>query len=368
MTYLSEQRWQRVLALVLTLMMLLTGFTLPAQAEDWQQLSVILSWTDGAGNPVSATAAPVSWSEDQAYWVRVTPEAMAQGMTLSVTDPTGMYTYTTPTGDVLTGVFDAGTTIDGTILPVEITAYDGAGNAVAVYHLYVSTQADVPVEIKPEPAKVDVQVIYQAVDGTPLGNATQTCVENQANEVYAIDIDGYTLATDMSASVQTVTVNADGTANPNPVVFYYNAVQQEPDPAPATVTISYVGKDGREVAPSDTVTYTADGAYTVSAAQAGVDANLLELISAYEVTVNVTGGVADPAQVSFVYREKQQQPASAPSPASRSPCTPAWTVPSRRTSSGAWKRVPCSTCCGRKSTTRAKAGPASWWTGSSTSS
>ena len=26
MTYLSEQRWQRVLALVLTLMMLLTGF------------------------------------------------------------------------------------------------------------------------------------------------------------------------------------------------------------------------------------------------------------------------------------------------------------------------------------------------------
>ena len=308
MTYLSEQRWQRVLALVLTLMMLLTGFTLPAQAEDWQQLSVILSWTDGAGNPVSATAAPVSWSEDQAYWVRVTPEAMAQGMTLSVTDPTGMYTYTTPTGDVLTGVFDAGTTIDGTILPVEITAYDGAGNAVAVYHLYVSTQADVPVEIKPEPAKVDVQVIYQAVDGTPLGNATQTCVENQANEVYAIEIDGYTLATDMSAAVQTVTVNADGTASPNPVVFYYNAVQQEPDPAPATVTISYVGKDGREVAPSDTVTYTADGAYTVSAAQAGVDANLLELISAYEVTVNVTGGVADPAQVSFVYREKQQQP------------------------------------------------------------
>ena len=174
MTYLSEQRWQRVLALVLTLMMLLTGFTLPAQAEDWQQLSVILSWTDGAGNPVSATAAPVSWSEDQAYWVRVTPEALAQGMTLSVTDPTGQYTYTTPTGDVLTGVFDAGTTIDGTILPVEITAYDGAGNAVAVYHLYVSTQADVPQEIKPEPARADVQVIYQAVDGTPLGNATQT--------------------------------------------------------------------------------------------------------------------------------------------------------------------------------------------------
>ncbi|MGN0763099.1 MAG: hypothetical protein ACI4MK_06910, partial [Aristaeellaceae bacterium] len=242
MTYLSEQRWQRVLALVLTLMMLLTGFTLPAQAEDWQQLSVILSWTDGAGNPVSATAAPVSWSEDQAYWVRVTPEAMAQGMTLSVTDPTGMYTYTTPTGDVLTGVFDAGTTIDGTILPVEITAYDGAGNAVAVYHLYVSTQADVPQEVKPEPARVDVQVIYQAVDGTPLGNATQTCVENQANEVYAIEIDGYTLATDMSASVQTVTVNADGTASPNPVVFYYNAIPKEP--AKVDVQVIYQAVDG----------------------------------------------------------------------------------------------------------------------------
>ncbi|MDY4139961.1 MAG: SH3 domain-containing protein, partial [Eubacteriales bacterium] len=162
--------------------------------------------------------------------------------------------------------------------------------------------------IPKEPARVDVQVIYQAVDGTVLGNATQTCVENQANEVYAIEIDGYTLATDMSAAVQTVTVNSDGTASPNPVIFYYNAVQQEPDPVPATVTISYVGEDGREVAPSDTVTYTVDGTYTVSAAQAGVDGNLLELISAYEVTVNVTGGVADPAQVSFVYREKQQQP------------------------------------------------------------
>ena len=163
--------------------------------------------------------------------------------------------------------------------------------------------------IPKEPVKVDVQVIYMlASDGVTLGSTTQWCTEGQTNEVYAAEIDGYTLATDMSAAVQTVTVNADGTASPNPVVFYYNAVQQEPDPAPATVTISYVGKDGREVAPSDTVTYTADGAYTVSAAQAGVDANLLELISAYEVTVNVTGGVADPAQVSFVYREKQQQP------------------------------------------------------------
>ena len=237
--------------------------------------------------------------------------------------------------------------------------------------------------IPKEPAKVDVQVIYQAVDGTPLGNATQTCVENQANEVYAIEIDGYTLATDMSAAVQNVTVNvdgtaspnpvifyynvipkepatvevqvmymlasdgitlgsttqwctegqanevyaaeidgyvlasnmspavqtvtvdSDGTASPNPVIFYYNAVQQEPDPVSATVTISYVGEDGREVAPSDTVTYTADGAYTVSAAQAGVDGNLLELISAYEVPVTVKDGVADPAQVSFVYREKK---------------------------------------------------------------
>ena len=163
--------------------------------------------------------------------------------------------------------------------------------------------------IPKEPVKVDVQVIYMlASDGVTLGSTTQWCTEGQTNEVYAAEIDGYTLATDMSAAVQTVTVNADGTASPTPVVFYYNAVQQEPDPAPATVTISYVGKDGREVAPSDTVTYTADGAYTVSAAQAGVDANLLELISAYEVTVNVTGGVADPAQVSFVYREKQQQP------------------------------------------------------------
>ncbi|MGN1018992.1 MAG: hypothetical protein ACI4O7_01355, partial [Aristaeellaceae bacterium] len=98
MTYLSEQRWQRVLALVLTLMMLLTGFALPAQAEKWQQLSVILSWTDGAGNPVSATAAPVIWSGDQAYWVRVTQEALVQGMTLSVSDPAGQYTYSTPTG------------------------------------------------------------------------------------------------------------------------------------------------------------------------------------------------------------------------------------------------------------------------------
>ncbi|MGN0779478.1 MAG: MucBP domain-containing protein, partial [Aristaeellaceae bacterium] len=480
MTYRSEQRWQRVMALMLTLMLLLTGYTVPAQAEDWQNLSITLSWTDGAGNPASAMATPVAWSEDRAYWVRVTPEAMAQGMTLTVSDPSGQYTYTTPYGDVLTGVMDAGSAMDSTVMPVEVTAYDGAGNAVAVYHLYVSTQADVPEEPKAEPATAEVQVVYQTVDGIQLGSTTKHCVEGesnevyaaeidgytlaadysaavqyvtvnsdgtaspnpvifyynavqvepataevtvqymtvdgmllssqtqwctegqsnevyaaeldgytlatdysaavqyvtvnsdgtaspnpvifyynavqaepataevtvqymtvdgmllssqtqwctegQSNEVYAAELDGYTLATDYSAAVQYVTVNSDGTASPNPVVFYYNPVQAEPIPVSATVNVSYVGEDGREVAPSDTITYTANGSYTITAAQAGVDSNLLELISDHEVTVTVTDGVAQPAQVKFVYREKQlpiepEQPVEPELPVPPTPAT-----------------------------------------------
>ncbi|MGN1021081.1 MAG: MucBP domain-containing protein, partial [Aristaeellaceae bacterium] len=158
--------------------------------------------------------------------------------------------------------------------------------------------------IPKEPATAEVQVICQTADGQVLMTDSQWCTEGQTNEVYAAELEGYVLDSGMSASMQTVTVSEDGTASPNPVVFYYKAAQLEP--ASVSVKVLYVGEDGREVAPPDTVSYTTDGTYTISAAQAGVDDNLLELISAYEVTVTVSGGVADPAQVSFVYREKPQ--------------------------------------------------------------
>ncbi|MBQ8655057.1 MAG: MucBP domain-containing protein, partial [Clostridia bacterium] len=276
MTYAGEKRWQRLVALVLTVMMLLGSFTLPALA-DWQSLAVTLSWTDGAGNPVSAAAYPVSWSDQPAYWVRVTPEAMAQGMTLSVTDPGGQYTYTTPNGDVLTGVADAGGTIDGSVTPVTILAMDASGANVAAYSLYISTQADTPSQPRPEPAVASVTIQYVSDDGVINESETVTVTEGQPYTANARSYEGYDL---ISTGSVTVEVYSDGSANVNPVVFQYQKAYVPPKTA--DIAIQYVSDDG-VINEGETVTVTEGQPYTANArSYEGYD-----LISSGSVTVEV---------------------------------------------------------------------------------
>ena len=151
-----------------------------------------------------------------------------------------------------------------------------------------------------------MQVIYQAVDGTPLGNATQTCVENQANEVYAIEIDGYTLATDMSAAVQNVTVNVDGTASPNPVIFYYNVIPKEP--ATVEVQVMYMlASDG--ITLGGTTQWCTEGqANEVYAAE--IDGYVLasNMSPAVQTVTVGSDGTASPNPVVFYYNAVQQEP------------------------------------------------------------
>ena len=75
MTYSACQP-RRLMALVLTLALLLTGWTVPAYAqEDWELLNIRLTWQDASGNTYETYASPVSWSEDHAYWAQVSADA-----------------------------------------------------------------------------------------------------------------------------------------------------------------------------------------------------------------------------------------------------------------------------------------------------
>ena len=57
------QAHKRALSLLLGLVMLLASFTFPAlAAENWDQLQIMLNWTDANGQPFSMLAEPVTGS------------------------------------------------------------------------------------------------------------------------------------------------------------------------------------------------------------------------------------------------------------------------------------------------------------------
>lgn len=62
----------RLLAMLLSLALVLGCVALPALAEDdWQQLSIVLTWTDANGVDGAAAAVPVETNGMQAFWVQV---------------------------------------------------------------------------------------------------------------------------------------------------------------------------------------------------------------------------------------------------------------------------------------------------------
>ena len=156
MKYLAQ--WgKRVLSLMLGVMLMLCGFTVPAMAQDdWSALMITLSWTDANGNAYSATATPVDGS-DQTFWAQLDGSASFDSLTLYVSHPYHAdYVFSPSNGSVISAM-DTGSAMDMTNA-VTIMAYEADGVTFAdAYTLYVSTQMAPVVEPTEAPTEIPTE-------------------------------------------------------------------------------------------------------------------------------------------------------------------------------------------------------------------
>ena len=312
MKYLAQ--WgKRMLSLMLGVMLMLCGFTVPAMAQDdWSALMITLSWTDANGNAYSATATPVDGS-DQTFWAQLDGSASFDSLTLYVSHPYHAdYVFSPSNGSVISAM-DTGSAMDMTNA-VTIMAYEADGVTFAdAYTLYVSTQmapvvepteapTEIPTEIPteaptdtpvPVPETADVQVIYQADDGTTLGSTVETVATGTTATLWAADFDGYTAST----SQQDVTVDAMGNPSMNPVIFYYSkVVTPEPAPTEVEITVVYVTTDGGNLGSTSVMAPTGQ---TTAVSAADFDGYTPDAYEKY-VTVDASGN-PDQNPVMFTY-------------------------------------------------------------------
>ena len=168
---------------------------------------------------------------------------------------------------------------------------NGEPNPPAVTFNYDPPVTPPPTE-QPIPAEIEIDVHYIGTDEADLGSYKFIAVEAQENRIEAPTIPeghaGYTLTGD---SVQYVTVNSNGEANPSSVIFRYT-------PNLIPVTIEYL-KDGQ---------YLGDGSQSIPAGSQNMPVNAdpnmtpagYQLEGASFVNVSVdTQGVATPSKVTF---------------------------------------------------------------------
>ena len=266
---------RRALAWLVTLAMMLslTGTHALAQ-EDWQALSITLTWVDEWGNPGLVTATPVEGSVEQAFWAQVPQEAMASGVSLLLTHPGHSYAFQPADGEPLTGLMDAGDTMDSQ-LAVPIYAFEGEQLADS-YLLYVSTQPQpqTGTDLPPQPVQAQVMVIHRDEAGTVFAQETATISAGMPQTFYAGMFEGYELASD-----ETVTVLVDdfGIATPAMVEFVYRR-----QPTRATVPVTHRDEYGN-ILEQNSFEVTENEPQTFSAGNyAGY-----ELVSDAQVTVSV---------------------------------------------------------------------------------
>jgi hypothetical protein len=242
---LSHSFGRRMLSLTMVLLMAIPWVSAPAlAASDWSDLSISVTWQDGSGNTQSMAAVPMEWNQAKGntFWVQVTNDAPLDGLTLNISHPNHPdYTFAPGNGEVLTNVQNAQGLESNAVF---ITAFNGNDQADS-YILYVSTNVVPPEPVATEkpPAQKEVAVIYKGSDEADLGGTKITATENQDNSVTApdtIDKDGKTYTLSGNA-VQNITVNANGEASPDPVIFLYNPPAKQP--AQKEVAVIYKGSD-----------------------------------------------------------------------------------------------------------------------------
>ena len=296
MKKVGEKHSQRLIAWLLSLVMLLSVITVPAYAQaDWSEAVLTLSWTDAAGNVMSVTAEPVLWSQDQSFWAMVTPDAPITALTLDVMHPRHAYTYELPEGYSMQFLMDAGYEMNvDTVLPIML--YENGAYA-DMYNLYVSTQM-MPQEAVPQVREAQVRVLSRTEDGSVVLNDQYVTVTSDAPQTFwAGAYDGYEL---ISGDQATVYVDENGNASQGTVEFIYRAL---PRTQYADVQVIYRTEDGAVVLGQQTVTVSSDAPQTFWA----TNYEGYELVSADQATVTVDeNGNASSYTVEFIYRAVPQ--------------------------------------------------------------
>ena len=150
-----KHQWILRKAAALLTALLLVVSVMPAAcaaSPDWDQLQIILSWTDESGTAQSAYAVPVTQTEagEGVFWAMLPPEALMSGVTFEASHPLHAYEISPAAGTVLEGLSDAGQAIDG-ISYYPVSAYDPETGMAETFLLYVSTVTSQPELITPEP-------------------------------------------------------------------------------------------------------------------------------------------------------------------------------------------------------------------------
>lgn len=205
---------------------------------------------------------------------------------------------------------------------------DASGNPDQNPVIFTYTAAETPVPV-PESVTVDVQCV--TAGGLMIYTTQVTCLTGESMPVEAPALDGYTADT----AAQTLTVSETGVADPAVLVFTYTAVVPETEvpvtevpvtEVPVTetpaaeirVTIRYVDEsDMHDVASAQTSDVLTEGPNNITAAPADL-ADGYSIVSEPNATVDVAGGVADPAEVVFYYRAA---PVATDTPAPVAPAT-----------------------------------------------
>ena len=298
---------RRAAALILSLLMLLGPLvSLAVPATD--PVSFLITWTGADGAPRTQAALPVAYAGyEGSYWLFVDPEALTAQAVLTITDNFALYPggFSIPSGLPLSGQVyqDAGNSLLQGAIPVY--AYDGGGNVLATYQLYISTQVSEPVA--PEVlATVNIRFI-DAVSGLDVASPQQQSgIQPGQYSIPAAPVDLQANYVPAGPGEQTITVDANGVPTPAEIIFSYNYVEPvtpEPtQPPTATVNIRYVdAATGVDVASPQQQTGIQAGQYSIPAAPADLQANYVSAGPGEQTLTVDANGVPTPAEIVFYY-------------------------------------------------------------------
>jgi len=196
----------RVASLLLSLILLFTLAPTALAAEDWQELVLIVSWTDDAGEQ-AVQALPMGDTAEEAFWAVLPQSAFDAELSVTGFHPNHEYELEV-TGD---NTINAGSTVDPNLALV-IYLWDGEAVADTCL-LYLSTEP-MPEVTAREPAQANANVVCRTTDGTVLQSWSVTVVEGQPETIDAPQFDGYVL---QSAASVDVWVYEDGSLSADPV-------------------------------------------------------------------------------------------------------------------------------------------------------
>ncbi len=305
-------QFKRLLAFMLTIVLLSTAWTLPAKAQGkWDELFISVTWIANGGEPMTAVAAPVAESETPAFWLTLDPSLLGTMLQLEVFYPDPEYRFYLNTGDLF---LQWEPELDAQSLDDQYAcymSYDYQGVFQNEFiKLYISSgmmpETQPPVEaFTPAPAlQSAVTVRYVLEDGTLLDE-----------QVRMLDAGDHTIWPESSsvgglelASEASVYVYADpsGFASPDTVTFTYR--QPYVAPAEATITVYYYHENGTLLDSRDVT--LPEGTHTLWPESSKVSG--LELVG--DVSANVTvyaDGGTDVASVTFLYKDPYVAPAEA---------------------------------------------------------